>query len=199
MKNKLCLFLISMICIFTLSGCRRIIGGTILEMLGMKFTSQIEMLEECLSVQLDGLTDHSIKNIYSDGDSEGNSICIQYISLEGKGDVISSQIENNKYWNDLPCDSEIQNLLSTSTVEERCDFSHINEGSYIVSGVSVTDDFFDFNRQNADTWITYEIGIWDLDNEILYYISITSQKGFHQTKALPLTSKYQAGFLVNNK
>ena len=102
MKNKICLLLIITICISVFTGCNRILGGTILEMCGMKFTSQIEMLEECLSIRLDDLTDDSIKTICSEADPEGNFLCIRHISFEGEGDVVSSQIANNEYWLELP-------------------------------------------------------------------------------------------------
>ena len=175
MKNRVCLLFISIYCIIIFTGCNIILGGTLLKIFGMEFTSQIEMLEECLSINLDDLTDDCIKTIYSESDPEGNNLCIQYISLEGKGAVISSQISDSEYWTELPYNSEIENLLAGSGVDEHYDFSCINEGSYIISGTSENSTCFHFDRQNMDTWITYEIGIWDPADETLYFISITNQ------------------------
>ena len=62
---KKTVIIISLLMIFSLTGCNRILGGAILENFGMEFTSQIEMMEECLDVDLDDLTDSNIERIES--------------------------------------------------------------------------------------------------------------------------------------
>lgn len=158
----------------SLCGCEKLVGGNFLEMCGIKFDSQIEMIEDCLSINLDDLTDDSIKTIYSDTDPNGNSVSIQYISLEGAGNVIEPIIQNSNRWSALPLSDIVDKILSANKVYDEFDFSKIN-GYFTISGVLPNEDGFNFNKNNINVWEVYEIGIWDSNDETLYYVSITKQ------------------------
>ncbi len=163
------------ILIFSLSGCNILLGGTVLETLGVKFTSQIEMIEECLSIDLGDITDNSIKRIYSYTEPDGNyDLSIQCIPLEGSGNLITSELSKSDNWSVLPYDESIEKLFLSNNVYENYDFKIIENGYYTISGISENNDFYDFDRNNFESWHTYEIGIWDSNDEILYYISITN-------------------------
>lgn len=174
MRKALTLFVVIFI-LFSLVGCNNFIGGTVLEMFGMEFTSQIEMIEECLSVDLGDLTDSNIKTIYSYTDPKGNDLTIKYIVLEGAGDIFENDIENREKWNTLPYNTAVETLLKSSGANEQFAFGDIVEGHFIISGVSFGKDAFDFDCNNLDSWYGFNIGIWDSNAETLYYISITEQ------------------------
>ena len=141
----------------------------------MEFTSQIEMLEKALSIDLDDLTDKHIKSIYSHTDENGYDLTIQYIDLDGAGEVVESDIANNKNWYALPLTNTVQELLQASKANAQYDFEGIEEGYYVLSGVDFGKSEYDFNINNYDNWYAFQIGIWDSNAETLYYISITDQ------------------------
>ncbi len=161
--------------IFSLTGCNRILGGAMLEKFGMEFTSQIEMMEECLDIDLDDLNDSNIKTIYSHTDPDGNDLTIRYLDLEGAGELVENDIINSDNWQAIPYDSTIENLLESSGASEQFDFTGIKNGHFVISGVCDDKDAFDFDRNNFNKWYGFEIGIWDSNNETLYFISITDQ------------------------
>lgn len=169
------IIVILLLLLLDLSGCNKVLGGAILEKHGMKFTSQIEMLEKALSIDLDDLTDKHIKTIYSHTDESGNDLTIQYIDLDGSGEVVEEDIANNENWCKLPFNSTMQELLQTNKANEQYDFEGIEEGYYILSGVDFSQEGYDFNIDNYDNWYAFQIGIWDSNDETLYYISITDQ------------------------
>lgn len=171
-KTKLTFLSITLIIV--LCGCNRLLGGKLLEMAGIEFDSQIEMIEECLSIDLEDLTDDFIETIYTETDPEGNSVSIQYISLEGAGEIIESQIKESDRWSTLPLNEAVDEILSSNDVYNQYDFENIT-GYFTISGVLPNGESFDFNQNNIDKWQTYEIGIWDSYDETLYYISITKQ------------------------
>jgi hypothetical protein len=170
--RKTKLFILSITLIIVLCGCNRLLGGALLEMAGFEFTSQIEAIEEYLSIELDDLTDDSIETIYTETDPEGNSVCIQFISLEGAGDIVESQIKESDRWSSLPLNEAIDKVLVSNDVYNQYDFKNIN-GYFTISGILPNGDELDFNQDNINKWQTYEIGIWDSYDETLYYISIT--------------------------
>ena len=174
MKKALTI-LIAILTLFLFTGCNKFLGGTVLEQFGMEFTSQIEMIEECLNIDLDDLTDSDIKPIYSYTDPEGNDLTIKYIDLEGAGDVFENDIENRENWNTLPYNTTIKTLLESSGANEQFAFNDIKEGQFIISGVSLGKDEFDFDYNNLNNWYGFNIGIWDSNDETLYYISITNR------------------------
>ena len=174
MKKALTI-LIAILTLFLFTGCNKFLGGTVLEQFGMEFTSQIEMIEECLNIDLDDLTDSDIKTIYSYTEPEGNNLTIKYIDLEGAGDVFENDIENRENWNTLPYNTTIKTLLKSSGANEQFAFNDIKEGQFIISGVSLDKDEFDFDYNNLNNWYGFNIGIWDSNDETLYYISITNQ------------------------
>jgi hypothetical protein len=173
--KRITAIIISLFTIFSLTGCNRILGGATLENFGMEFTSQIEMMEECLDIDLDDLNDSNIKTIYSHTDPEGNDLTIKYIDLDGAGDVFENDIENRENWNTLPYNTTVETLLKSSGANEQFAFDDIKEGRFIISGVSLGKDEFDFDYNNFNNWYVFNIGIWDSNAETLYYISITDQ------------------------
>ena len=108
-KTIVSIFVITLI--LALCGCNKLVGGNLLEMAGMEFDSQIEMIEECLSIDLEDLTDDFIETIYSETDTEGNSVSIQFISLEGAGDVVEPKIKESNRWSALPLNNTIDEVL----------------------------------------------------------------------------------------
>jgi len=161
--------------IFSLTGCNRILGGAILENFGMEFTSQIEMMEECLDIDLDDLNDSDIKTIYSYTDPDGNDLTIRYLNLEGAGEFVENDINNSENWHALPYDSTIENLFESSGANEQFNFTSIKNGYFIISGVCDGKDEFDFDCNNYNEWYGFEVGIWNSDDETLYFVSITDQ------------------------
>lgn len=172
---KKTVIIISLLMIFSLTGCNRILGGAILENFGMEFTSQIEMMEECLDIDLDDLNDSNIKTIYSYTDPDGNDLTIRYLDLEGAGEFVENDIINSDNWKSLPYDSIIETLLETSGANEQFDFTSINIGYFVISGICDGKDEFDFDCNNYNEWYGFEVGIWDSNDETLYFISITDQ------------------------
>ncbi|MBQ5321808.1 MAG: hypothetical protein J6K88_07140 [Oscillospiraceae bacterium] len=172
--RKTILSIMAIMLIYALCGCNRLVGGDLLEMTGMEFDSQIEMIEECLSIDLEDLTDNFIETIYSETDPNGNSVSIQFISLEGAGDVVESKIKKSNRWSALPLNDAVNNVLSSNGVYDQFDFEDTN-GYFTISGVLPNGEGFDFDQSNMDKWEVYEIGIWDSFDETLYYISITKQ------------------------
>ena len=160
--------------LFALSGCNKLVGGNLLEVAGMKFDSQIKMIEECLSIDLDDLTDDFIETIYSETDPDGNSVSVQFVSLEGAGDVIEPQIKELNRWSALPLNDRIDGILTSFGVYDQYDFEN-TAGYFTISGVLPNGETFDFDENNIDMWEVYEIGIWDSYDETLYFISITKQ------------------------
>lgn len=176
--KRMITILLAFFALLSLTGCGRgILGGTLLEQFGMVFSSRIEMIEECLSVDLDDLTDDHINTICSVSDTNGNDLTIQYIDLEGAGEFIEKEIGDSGYWHALPFDSVIGELLESSGAEKQFDFESIREGYFVMSGVGSNSDTFDFNWEHFNEWYGFEIGIWDSNDETLYYISITTQPG----------------------
>ena len=172
--RKTILSIMAIMLIYALCGCNRLVGGDLLEMTGMEFDSQIEMIEECLSIDLEDLTDNFIETIYSETDPNGNSVSIQFVSLEGAGDVVESKIKKSNRWSALPLNDAVNNVLSSNGVYDQFDFEDTN-GYFTISGVLPNGEGFDFDQSNMDKWEVYEIGIWDSFDETLYYISITKQ------------------------
>lgn len=160
--------------IISLCGCNRLVEGNLLEMAGMEFDSQIEMIEECLSIDLEDLTDNFIETIYSETDPTGNSVSIQFISLESAGDVVESKIKESDRWSALPLNDAVNNVLSSNGVYDQYSFEDTN-GYFTISGVLPNGEGFDFDPSNMNKWEVYEIGIWDSFDETLYFISITKQ------------------------
>ena len=160
--------------IISLCGCNKLAGGNLLKMAGMEFDSQIEMIEECLSIDLEDLTDDFIETIYSETNPNGNSVSIQFISLEGAGDVVESEIKKSNRWSALPLNDAVDNVLSSNGVYDQYSFENTN-GYFTISGVLPNGEGFDFDQSNMDKWEVYEIGIWDSYDETLYFISITKQ------------------------
>ncbi|MBO5417203.1 MAG: hypothetical protein J6A50_01205 [Clostridia bacterium] len=173
--KRIATIIISLFTILSLVGCNRILGGSVLEFFGMEFTSQIEMMEECLAVDLDDLKDSDIKIIYSYTDPDGNELTIRYLDLEGAGEFVENDIINSDNWKTLPYDSMIENLLETSGANEQYNFKGIEDGYYVISGVCDGKDKFDFDCNNFSEWYCFEVGIWDSNDETLYFISITDQ------------------------
>lgn len=172
--RKTILSIMAIMLIYALCGCNRLVGGDLLEMTGMEFDSQIEMIEECLSIDLEDLTDNFIETIYSETDPNGNSVSIQFISLEGAGDIVEPKIKESNRWSALPLNDAVNNVLSSNGVYDQFDFEDTN-GYFTISGVLPNGEGFDFDQSNMDKWEVYEIGIWDSFDETLYYISITKQ------------------------
>lgn len=160
--------------IITLCGCNKLVGGNLLEMAGMKFDSQIEMIEECLSIDLDNLTDEFIETIYSETNPKGNSVSIQFVSLEGTGDVIAPKIKESNRWSVLPLNDTVDEVLTSNGVYDQYDFESTT-GYFTISGVLPNEKGFDFDQNNIDKWGVIEIGIWDSSDETLYFISIIKQ------------------------
>lgn len=161
---------------FLLSSCHVLAGGIILQMFGMEFTSQIEWWEECLSVNLEDLTDNHIKTICLKEDKGGNALIIQYIDLEGAGEAFSaSNIENSGNWKSLPYTQEIDELFVQKGVYEQYGFEMIEDGYFTVSGIRKDGTGIDFDFSNFDLWYDYQVGIWDASDECLYYIFIGTQ------------------------
>ena len=175
MKKTLTLSIIIFI-LFSLVGCNKFLGGIVLEQFGMEFTSQIGMMEECLDVDLDDLTDSNIKTIYSYTDPEGNDLTIRYLDLEGAGEFVEKDIINSDNWKTLPYDSIIENLLESSGANKQFDFTEIKDGYFVISGVCDGKNEFDFDLNNFNKWYGFEVGIWDSNDETLYFISITNPK-----------------------
>ncbi|MBQ3547705.1 MAG: hypothetical protein IJA44_04445 [Clostridia bacterium] len=160
--------------IISLCGCNKLVGGNLLEMSGMEFDSQIEMMEECLSIDLEDLTDNFIETIYSETDPNGNSVSIQFISLEGAGDVVEPKIKESNRWSALPLNDAVDNVFLSNDIYDQYSFEDVN-GYFTISGVLPNGEGFDFDQSNMDKWEVYEIGIWDTYDETLYFISITKQ------------------------
>lgn len=171
-KIILSIFVIALV--ISLCGCNKSVVKAPLEMAGMEFDSQIEMIEACLSVDLEDLTDDFIETIYSETDPNGNSVSIQFVSLEGTGDVVESKIKESNRWSALPLNDAVDNVLSLNGVYDQYSFENTN-GYFTISGVLPEGEGFDFDQSNTDKWEVYEIGIWDTYDETLYFISITKQ------------------------
>ena len=154
--------------IIALCGCNKLVGGNLLEMVGMEFDLQIEMIEECLSINLEDLTDDSIETIYLETDPEGNSVSIQSISLEGAGDCIEQKVKESNRWSLLPLNDAVDEVLALNVVYDQYDFENTT-GYFTVSGVFPNGEGFDFDQNNIDKWDVYEIGIWDSSDETLYF------------------------------
>ncbi len=131
------------------------------------------MIEECLCVNLEDLTDNCIETIYSETDENGNDISIKLIDFNSAGKHISSNIAFSEQWSILPLDDEIKKLFTANEIGAHLDFEAIKDGYFVVSGVSLDTEEFDFNCVNFDKWYTFEVGIWDANAETLYFISIT--------------------------
>ena len=131
-------------------------------------------MSKCLSIDLEDLTDDFIETIYSETDPNGNSVSIQFISLEGAGDVVEQKIKESNRWSALPLNDAVDNLLSSKGVYDQYSFEDTN-GYFTISGVSPNGEGFDFDQGNMDKREVYEIGIWDTYDETLYYISITKK------------------------
>ena len=114
--RKTILSIMVIMLIYTLCGCNRLVEGNLLEIAGMEFDSQIEMIEECLSIDLEDLTDNFIETIYSETDPNGNSVSIQFISLEGAGDVVEPRIKESNRWSALPLNNTIDEVLNYFTI-----------------------------------------------------------------------------------
>lgn len=161
--------------LLTLCSCHRSVGGALLERAGMEFTSQIEMIEACLAIDLGDLTDDSIKRLHEETSPERVGYSILYIDLEGAGDVINAQLAVSEYRYPLPLDDQISTLLTEYKVGDAYDFSGITEGYCVISGIdSYGASEIDFDVNHFDTWDIYEIGIWDSSDETLYFVSITA-------------------------
>ena len=171
-KIILSIFVITLI--ISLCGCNRLVREKHLKIAEMEFDSQIEMIEKCLSIDLEDLTDDLIETIYSETDPKGNSVSIQFISLEGAGDVVEQKIKESNRWSTLPLTHSINELLASNGVYKQYDFENIN-GYFTISGILPNGKDFDYNQNNIDKWKTYKIGIWDSFDETLYFISITKQ------------------------
>ena len=173
--KRIAVIIISLFMIVSFTGCNKILGGAILENSGTEFISQIEMMEECLDIDLDDLNDSNIKTMYSYTDPNGNELTIYYLDLEGAGEFVKKNILNSGNWKALPYDSIIKNLLETSGANEQFDFISIKNGFAVISGVCDGKDGFDFDRNNYNDWCGFQVGVWDSDDETLYVISITDQ------------------------
>jgi len=173
--KKIAVIFLSLFIMLSFTSCNKFLGGTVLDKFGMEFSSQIEMMEECLNVDLDDLTDDSIKNIYSFTDTNGNDLTINYIKLEENDDFIKNNIINSDNWQALPYDDAIENLLESSGANEQFDFTRIKNGYFTISGVCEDKDEFDFERNNFSKWYGFKIGIWNSKDKTLYFISITDQ------------------------
>ena len=171
-KTILSIFVITLTII--LCGCNRSPEANLLNIAGMEFSSQIEMIEKCLSVDLDDLTDDFIETIYSKTDPDGNSLSIKFISLEGAGDLVEQKIKESDRWSALPLNDAVDKLLASTGAYEQYDFESTN-GYFTVSGVLPNGEDFDFDQNNIGEWKIYEIGIWDSSDETLYFISINKQ------------------------
>jgi len=171
-KTIFSIFVITLI--IALCGCNKLVGGNILEIAGIKFDSQIKMIEECLSINLGDLTDDCIETLYSETDPEGNSISIQLISIEGAGEVIEEKIKVSNRWSTLPLNDAVDKVLLSNGVYEQYNFKNTN-GYFSISGILPNGEGFDFYQNNIDKWEVCEIGIWDSDNEALYFITIIKQ------------------------
>ena len=172
--KKIILSAFVIVLIISLCGCNKLTGGNLLEIAGMEFDSQIEMIEECLSIDLEDLTDNFIETIYSETDPNGNSVSIQFISLEGAGDVVESKVKESNRWSALPLNDDVDNVLSSNGVYNQYSFEDTN-GYFTISGILPNGEGFDYDQSNMDKWEVYEIGIWDSFDETLYFISITKQ------------------------
>ena len=172
--KKIILSAFVVVLIISLCGCNKLTGGSLLEIAGMEFDSQIEMIEECLSIDLEDLTDNFIETIYSETNPNGNSVSIQFISLEGAGNVVESKVKESNRWSALPLNDDVDNVLSSNGVYNQYSFEDTN-GYFTISGVLPNGEGFDYDQSNMDKWEVYEIGIWDSFDETLYFISITKQ------------------------
>ena len=106
---------------------------------------------------------------------KGKGLIVQFIDLEGAGDIIEEDIANNGKWHKLPYDKKIEKLLETSEADKHYAFEDIQEGYYVLSGVCPHKDEVDFNPDNFDSWCAYSIGFWDTYDETLYFISVTNE------------------------
>ena len=151
MKKIICILLV----LITLSGCYSISD--------INSTERIKMLESRLSIDLDGLTDKYIKTEYSD-----DTVTIEYLRLEGAGEIITADLKNSYRWKELPLDEIILNRFD--------DYDYLvsiaDEGFFTVSGIISNDNNIDFNTENIDLWDEYKIGIWDIYEEYLYILTI---------------------------
>ncbi len=145
-------------------GCRCNIG-----------TEQIERIERSLSIDLEDLTDAWIKEIYSHTDAAGRTLTIQYIDLEGAEEFVTRQLEASECWCALPYDQAVAALLTASGASGHYAFESVEDGLFIISGVSGGDGNVDFDRKNFDDWTTYQIGIWDASAGTLYFVSVAAQ------------------------
>lgn len=173
MKKTILSILVIML-ISALCGCNRLVGGNIIARAGIEFDSKIEMIEECLSIDLDDLTDDFIETIYSETAPNGNSVSIQSIWLDGAGDVVEPKIKESNRWSALPLNDAVNNVLSSNGVYDQYSFEDTN-GYFTISGALPDGEGFDFDQSNMDKWEVYNIGIWDTYDETLYFVSITKQ------------------------
>lgn len=113
----------------------------------------IEAVEKALSVDLDSLSDDSVKDIFS-----GAGLVIKYVDLEGAGALIEKDIARNPKWSPLPYSGKVKELLASSGADRHYAFDEIEKGYYTLS-------------EAADG---HTVGIWDSTDETLYYISVTT-------------------------
>lgn len=124
---------------------------------------QIHHIEQCLSIDLEDIPDDYIQTVYEGVNTQGNRLRIQYIDLEGAGDVVEPRVARSPRWTALPVSAEVENILSTSGAYDQYGLESITEGYYTIHGVETT----------GEERTAYDIGIWDSWDETLYYVSIT--------------------------
>lgn len=135
--------------------------------------TRIGTIEKALGLDLDDLTDDYINGIYSHSHSDSDFLIMQYISLDGAGEHIHEQLHHNQNWKSMPYNATVGELLESIGATKHYSFDDIQSGHYILSGSYSDKEEIDFDIKNADKWNVVYIGIWDNNDETLYFISAT--------------------------
>lgn len=169
---KKAVFIMSIaILMFSLCGCRRLIGWFILEEYGkVTYDLQIDRFQTRLLIDLEGFSGDDVNQHWYELDDEREQ-CVEYIDFEGKSDEIESQISDSEYWQPLPLNDSLIEYLETTDIGICLRYNEIENGSYIVSCTQNGSEYT-ITQENIDSCENVVVGIWDADDEMLYYIEI---------------------------
>ena len=177
-KRLVCALLIAVMCICT-SGCSRILlGGRLLEMLGMDFSDSTDFFESSLELELPGDDKCTYNQLYSYDSPDGEHLSLHSVAFTDSEaeKLVLDQILKNDHWSPLPVPSVIESAVYDRLPEEhRSELSSVSEG-YCFSAYSIRTDngeewIYSPDHDDADVSDAYTVllGIYDSENHRLFY------------------------------
>ena len=121
-------------------------------------------------IDLEGFSGDGVNQHWYEFDDEREQ-CVEYIDFEGQSDKIESQISDSEHWQPLPLNDSLIEYLETTDIGVCLRYNEIENGSYIVSCAQNGSEYT-ITQENIDSCEKVVLGIWDADDEMLYYIEI---------------------------